>query len=88
MFEPRIEPDWVNDEEWESTFFIQVCEEEVDAHPDGIECNGGCDPAYDNHMCGFGGDVPATYVGGRYGGTAYYTCPDCKTEYSSNFDGE
>jgi hypothetical protein len=83
MFGPPLEPDWVDDEEWEGIFCIEFCETEVDSHPEGTNCSDYCD---EYHLCGFGGDIEATFITGRSGGTAYYTCPDCKTEYSSDFD--
>jgi hypothetical protein len=83
--EPRLEPDWVNDSEWDEEINID-CEVEVASHPEGVECSDDyCAPEDGNHMCGFSGDVNASCVGqATY--TAYFTCPRCKTESQKEMD--
>jgi hypothetical protein len=82
--EPRLEPDWVNDSEWDEDLNID-CEEEVESHPEGVECNDYCAPEDGNHLCGFSGDVNASCVGqATY--TAYFACPQCKTEGQKEMD--
>jgi hypothetical protein len=78
MFGPSLEPDWVNDSEWEEEITIE-CENEVTSHPEGVECSEDyCAPEDGHHFCGFSGEVNASCVGqGQY--TAYYTCPRCGT---------
>jgi len=34
----RLEPDWVDDSEWDEDNNLD-CEQEVAAHPEGVECN-------------------------------------------------
>lgn len=84
MFGPRLEPDWVNDSEWEEPIYIE-CEQDVDAHPEGVECNESCAPEDGNHLCGYSGEVEASCVGQRQY-TAYYTCPWCGIEGQKELD--
>lgn len=73
--EPRLEPDWVNDAEWEENMYLE-CEAEVDSHPEGVECNKDCAPEDGNHVCGFSGEISVSCVGQRTY-SAYYSCPQC-----------
>lgn len=82
--EPNLEPDWVNDSEWDETIYID-CEEEVESHPEGVECNKHCAPEDGGHLCGFSGDVDASCVG-QASYTAYFTCPWCKMESQKEMD--
>ena len=75
---PGLEPDWVDDVEWDSEFHLD-CEQDVESHPEGVECNDSCAPEDDAHMCGFSDKVVMHCVGQR-SFSAYYTCPSCGNE--------
>lgn len=80
-----LEPPWVNDQEWEETGEIN-CEQEVDAHPEGVKCNEHCEPNENSHLCGFSGEVEFSCVGqATY--SAYYKCPQCGYEDYLEKDG-
>ena len=74
----RIDPPWVDDHEWEQEEYLD-CENDVDSHPEGVECNDSCAPEDGNHMCGFSGDVLMSCVGQRTF-SAHYICPWCGDE--------
>lgn len=81
----RLEPDWVDDREWDEDNNLE-CEQEVAAHPEGVECNEHCAPEENAHVCGFSGEVNMSCVG-QETYSAYYMCPWCKFEDYLQLDG-
>lgn len=83
-----LEPGWVNDREWEEEDWLDCETEDVDGHPEGVECNEHCDPASNSHVCGFSGEVMFSCVG-QTSYTAYYECPWCGSDgYKEKENGD